>query len=110
MLQKRRRAPVLALLVRMEALRLPPLVHLRPLDGRHERVRHRSEFLLVAAAAPLGRRKPVQQYPHGAVVKPEQRLGCSGRRRRKDLDVVWGCSEKKKIVMVCAAAKGFRVF
>jgi len=36
-------------------------------------------------------------------VKPEQRLGCSGRRR-KDLDVVWGCSEKKKIVMVCAAA------
>jgi len=100
---------VLALLVRVEALRLPPLVRLRPLDGRHERVRHRSEFLLIAAATPLGRRKPVQRYPNGAVVKPEQRLGCSGRRR-KDLDVVWGCSEKKKIVMVCAAAKGFRVF
>ena len=43
------------------------------------------------------------------MVKPERRLGCSGRRR-KDLDVVWGCSEKKKIEMVYAAAKGFRVF
>jgi len=44
-----------------------------------------------------------------AMVKPERRLGCSGRRR-KDLDAVWGCSEKKKIEMVCAAAKGFGVF
>jgi len=43
------------------------------------------------------------------VVKLERRLGCSGRRR-KDLDAVWGCSEKKKIEMVGAVAKGFRVF
>ncbi|QCE14624.1 hypothetical protein DEO72_LG11g1627 [Vigna unguiculata] len=77
---------MMALLVRVEALRLPPLVRLQPLDGRHERVRHR-RLLLAAASTPLGRRKP------------EQRLGCSGRRR-KDLDVVWGCSEKKKIKMV----------
>jgi len=55
-------------------------------------------------------RRPQNHLLHGAaVVKPEQRLGCNGRRR-KDLDVVWGCLEKKKIEMVCAAAKGFKVF
>jgi len=54
------------------------MVRLRSLDGHHERVRHR-RLLLAAAATPLG-----------AVVKPEQRLGCSGRRK-KDLGVVWGC-------------------
>ena len=62
--------------------RLTPLVRLRPLDGRHERVRHR-RLLLAAAAAPLERWWS-RNKGWGAVEEEEKIwMWCGDARRRR---------------------------